>query len=63
MTNWSCDENDAMRGYLIFAGKLVAERDSNFTEEHLRAILKMLYRATDEMTAEQARNYYLNSEY
>lgn len=63
MNNWNGDENDAMRGYLIYAGKLAAERDSEFTEEHLKAILKMLYRATDEMTAEQARNYYLNSEY
>ena len=64
MNNWSSDENDAMRGYLVYAGKLLAEdKESGFTEDHLKMILKKLYRATDEMTAEQARNYYLNSDF
>jgi hypothetical protein len=63
MNNWSSDENEAMRGYIVYAGKLAAESDSDFTEEHLKELLRKLYRATDEMTAEQARQYYLNSEF
>ena len=64
MRNWSSTENEAMRGYIVYAGKLLTEdSESGFTDDHLRMILRKLFRATDEMTAEQARNFYLNSEY
>ena len=64
MENWSGNENDAMRGYLIYAGEfLLVDKDSNFTESILKELLKKLYRATDDLTAEQARQYYLQSKY
>lgn len=64
MQNWSSDENDAMRGYLIYAGKLlINDGDSGFNEEHLKRLLQKLYRATDNFTADEAQQYYLNSEY
>ena len=62
--NWSGEENDSMRGYLIYAGELLlGDSESDFTEVNLKELLRKLSRATDDLTAEQARQYYLDSEY
>ena len=63
MNNWSGNENDVMRGYVVLAGQMLINDNVGFTEEHLKALLRKLYRSTDEMTADQAYRYYQNSEF
>lgn len=60
MKNWSTEENEAMRGYILLAAKLQqsAKGKEAITDSALKSLLFYLYRATDELTAEQAANYY-----
>lgn len=64
MKNWCSDENEAMRGYIIRAVELANESGiANISDDELNAILKKLYRATDDMTADEAQAYYYNSKF
>lgn len=69
MQNWSGDENEAMKGYILLAVKRYnadcrAEYGFNAIEENTYdALMRYLYRATDDMTADEAQRYYLNHEF
>lgn len=62
--NWSRTENEIMKGYLIKAYELVnSSSDDEITESQFKILLKKLCRATDDMTASEAQDYYLNSKF
>lgn len=69
MQNWSGEENEAMRGYILYAAKLLNGSSRQeygadaITDSDLCGLFRYLYRATDDMTADEARNYYLNSDF
>lgn len=64
MGNWTRDERDAMKGYVIYAAQqMFKDEIEDFTEVYLNEMLQKLNSATDSMTADEARRYYLNSEY
>jgi len=65
MKNWSTEENEAMRGYILLAAKLQqsAEGKGAITDSELKSLLFYLYRATDEMTAEQAAEFYRKNKF
>ena len=57
-----------MRGYILYAVKLMNANDraeynsDTITETTLRELMRYLYRATDDMTADEAQAYYINSD-
>lgn len=69
MQNWGGEENEAMRGYIIYAAALMnsasrAEYGSDqISENDLQALLRFLYRATDDLTADEAQAYYHKSNF
>lgn len=54
-----------MKGYLIKAYELVNSSSDveEITESQFKILLKKLCRATDDMTASEAQDYYLNSKF
>jgi len=69
MQNWSGEQNNAMRGYIIYAVKQLNEdsREENGTDaipaETLKELFLYLRRATDAMTADNAQNYYFKNDF
>jgi hypothetical protein len=67
MQNWAGEQNEAMRGYILLAIRYAnnesrAEYGTDIiSEDAKRALLKKLYRACDDLTADEAQRYYLNS--
>lgn len=69
MQNWAGEENEAMKGYIMAAvGRM--NRDSvedtgklAVREDTLEALMHYLHRVTDDMTADQAQQYYLKHNY
>lgn len=64
MQNWSGDENAAMKGYIQYAVNLMNadSRDEYgvdlIDELKLETLFRYLRRATDDLTADEAYNYY-----
>ncbi len=69
MQNWSRDQNEAMRGYIILAASYMnadnrAEYGSDsITDATLSKLLRYLSRATDDMTADEAQRYYYKTDF
>lgn len=67
--NWGNSENQIMKGYVIWAFEHLMEKEwttkkeYRFSKEDLSNLLVSLSTACDEMTAQQAHDYYVNSKY
>lgn len=67
MQNWDREQNEAMRGYILLAIRYAnsesrAEYGTDIISESAKqALLKKLWRACDDLTADEAQKYYLNS--
>lgn len=61
--NWTGDENTVMKGYVLYALKLLETHspEDELTDEQKDALLQMLSWATDDLTAQEAYEYYLNN--
>lgn len=61
--NWTGDESTVMKGYVLYALKLLEAHSSEneLTDEQKDALLQMLSWATEDLTAQEAYEYYLNN--
>ena len=61
--NWTGDESTVMKGYVLYALKLLETHSSEneLTDEQKDALLQMLSWATEDLTAQEAYEYYLNN--
>ena len=61
--NWTGEENAVMKGYVLYALKLLETHspEDELTDEQKDALLQMLSWATDDLTAQEAYEYYLNN--
>ena len=68
MENWAREQNEAMRGYILLAIRYAnsesrAEYGTDVIDEAAKgALLKKLWRACDDLTADEARKFYLASD-
>ncbi len=58
--NWTGDESTVMKGYVLYALKLLETHSSEneLTDEQKYALMQMLSWATEDLTAQEAYNYY-----
>ena len=70
MQNWSGEENEAMKGYIILATKYLNDsykvegyNGDVISETVLQQLLYSLRRACDDMTADEAQKYYLKGKF
>lgn len=63
MKNWAQEENNAMRGYILYAAKLLNGNENVISDDALKGLFKFLGRATDDLTADEAQAYYINSNF
>ncbi len=70
MQNWSGEENEAMKGYIILATRYLNDsykaedyKGDVITDNVLQNLLYSLRRACDDLTADEAQQYYHNSKF
>lgn len=63
MKNWAQEENNAMRGYILYAAKLLNGNENIISDDALKGLFKFLGRSTDDLTADEAQAYYINSNF
>lgn len=60
--NWGFNyENETMKGYVLYAFKMVAENEPEFklSDGQRKALMRGLNWATSDLTAKEAYNYYV----
>lgn len=60
--NWGFNyENETMKGYVLYAFKMVAENEPEFklSDDQRKALMRGLNWATSDLTAKEAYDYYV----
>ena len=69
MKNWAQEENNAMKGYILYAAKMLNadSRAENIIDaiptQTLKDLFTYLHIATDDLTADEAQAYYIKTDF